>query len=290
MATSSSTKKAAKLAQKGPGRSVRFQGGTVFPIVVTIVLVVGLGLIVYGRQTMPAIDSSPPTLGDRWHAAYGIYLCDGWVRFEDGADEGADVQIDETTGVRTGVYSEGDGIIRWYPESLDQVGRNAVLGLFLEANGAEIENDRLTFPSSDVLGAHPDFADSAPSEILDEYVAGETECDGRDASVSVRVWDSFTDVGSGQRFIANMGQIPIRQDGRVFAIYFGPDDIDQPMPPWADDLQQFAFVDAGQVLPELPPSDPTVEVGGDATVPAEPSGDETDGTVPDESTEPDTDG
>jgi hypothetical protein len=159
------------------------------------------------------------------------------------------------------------------------VGGNAVLGLFLDINGTRIENDRLTFASDSSIGAHPDFVDSAPSEILDEYIADETECDGRDASVSVRVWESFTDVGSGQRFIANMGQIPLRQDGRVFAIYFGPDDIDQPMPPWADDLQQFAFVDSGQVFPELPLPDPTIEVDG--TVPEEPTGDETDGTDPD---------
>ena len=45
MATSSSTKKAAKLAQKGSGRTVRFQGGTVFPVAVALVLVIGLGLI-----------------------------------------------------------------------------------------------------------------------------------------------------------------------------------------------------------------------------------------------------
>lgn len=289
MASSSSTKKAAKLARKGSGRSVRFQGGTVFPFVVAVVLVLGLGLIVYGRQTMPAIDSSPPTLGDRWHAAYGIYLCDGWVRFEAGAD-GAAEEDDDPFAVRTGVYSEGDGIIRWYPDSLDQVGGNAVLGRFLEVNGAEIRNDRLVFPSANVLGAHPDHTGAAPSEILDEYIAGETKCDGRNASVSVRVWDSFTDVGSGQRYIANMGRIPIRQDGRVFAIYFGPDDIAQPMPPWADDLQRFAFVNSGQILPDL--LDPLT--GIDDTFPddvldgTDPDGTDPDGTDPGEPGDEDT--
>ena len=61
MATSSSsTKKAAKLATKGKGKKVRFQGGTIFPIAVAATLILGLALIVYSRQTLPAADASPP--------------------------------------------------------------------------------------------------------------------------------------------------------------------------------------------------------------------------------------
>src|SRR5690606_39049323 len=76
--TSSATKRAAKLAQKGKGKRVRFQGGTLFPMVVAITLILGLALIVYSRQTQPAADSSPPTVNDHWHAAYGFFLCDTW--------------------------------------------------------------------------------------------------------------------------------------------------------------------------------------------------------------------
>ena len=36
MASSSSTKKAAKLAQKGKGRKVRFQGGTIERVVIDV--------------------------------------------------------------------------------------------------------------------------------------------------------------------------------------------------------------------------------------------------------------
>ena len=56
--------KAAKLAQKGKGRKVRFQGGTVFPAAVAITLILGFALIVYSRQTLPEADSTPPTIND----------------------------------------------------------------------------------------------------------------------------------------------------------------------------------------------------------------------------------
>ena len=56
--SSSSTKKAAKLAQSGSGKKVRFQGGMLFPAVVTLVFVLGISLVVYARQSRPSVDAS----------------------------------------------------------------------------------------------------------------------------------------------------------------------------------------------------------------------------------------
>ena len=53
MAPSSSAKKVAKLASRGKGKKVRFQGGTLFPLVIAIVVVLLGALIVYARQTRP---------------------------------------------------------------------------------------------------------------------------------------------------------------------------------------------------------------------------------------------
>jgi hypothetical protein len=44
--SSSSAKKVAKLAQRGKGKKVRFQGGTLFPAVVLAVVILGLLTIV----------------------------------------------------------------------------------------------------------------------------------------------------------------------------------------------------------------------------------------------------
>lgn len=249
MANSSSTKKAAKLAQKGSGRSVRFQGGTVFPAVVAVVLIVGLGLIVYGRQTLPSADASPPTINDHWHAAYGFNICGEWYQLAgDLEDRNSQGQYIYTNFLRTGIHSHDDGVIHWHPNTSRAVGKNAVLGVFLESYNVELEDDRLAFPADNVLG------------FTDEYIEGETQCNGEDASLSVRAWDSFTDTDAGQRYIANMDRIRIENDGMVFGIYFGPDDMEQTMPPWSAQLPQLGAIDSGQILPrDLLQTDDSVE-------------------------------
>jgi hypothetical protein len=268
VASSSSTKKAAKLAQKGKGQKIRFQGGIVFPIAVAATLIIGLALIVYGRQTLPAADQSRPTINDHWHAAYGFYLCDGWVQLNGNLEErNSQGQFTNTKFLQTGIHSHDDGVIHWHPYTSRAVGKNAKLNVFLDTYDVVLDNDRLVFPSATTVGPNPNYVGDAPSEILQEYVEGETQCDGEDAELSVKVWDSFTDTDNGQRYIANMGNVRVTNDGMVFGIYFTAKDADQPMPPWAQQLPQLGAVDTGQIRPED-------LLQGDSTVP---------GTMPDDS-------
>ena len=251
MASSSSTKRAAKLAERGKGQRVRFQGGTVFPLAVAITLIVGLGLIVYARQSVPAADQSPPTINDHWHAAYGFYLCDGWVQLNGNLEErNSQGQLTNTNFIRSGIHSHDDGVIHWHPYTSVATGRNAVLGVFLDSYDVELTDDSITFPSAGAMGPNPDHAGEAPSEILTEYIEDETQCDGEDAEVTVVAWGSFTDTDGGSRYIANMNNIHIDNDGMVFGIYFTPDGTDQVMPPWAPDLPELGEIDSGQLRPE----------------------------------------
>ncbi len=237
--TSSSTKKAAKLAGKGKGQKVRFQGGTVFPLAVAATLILGLALIVYSRQTLPSADDSPPTINDHWHAAYGFYLCDTWYQLDGDLEErDANGQFTNTNFVRTGIHSHNDGVIHWHPYNSRGVGKNADLGVFLETYEVELENDTITFPEQNALGGQ---------EVWEE---GVTQCDGEDGEVSVKAWGSFTDTDGGTRYIANMDEVHIDNDGMVFAIYFTADGEPQVMPPWAQDLPQLGAVDSGQILPD----------------------------------------
>ena len=304
MASSSSTRKAAKLAQKGKGQKVRFQGGTVFPLAVAITLIVGLGLIVYARQTVPAADQSPPTINDHWHVAYGFYLCDGWVQLNGNLEErNSQGQFTNINFVRSGIHSHDDGVVHWHPYTSRATGRNATLGVFLESYEVELNDDSIKFPSAGSVGPNPNFASQAPSEILTEYIEGENQCDGEDAEVTVRAWGSFTDTDSGSRYIANMDNIHVDNDGMVFGIYFTPDDADQPMPPWSPNLPELGAIDSGQLRPEdleslldtgdepgttveggtVPPADTLVEdtsTDDDATETTEPATTEPDTTEP----------
>ena len=270
--SSSSTKKAAKLAQKGKGQKIRFQGGAVFPIIVAATLILGLALIVYSRQTLPAADSSPPTIDDHWHAAYGFYLCDTWYQLEGDLEErNSQGGFTNTNFVQTGIHSHNDGVIHWHPFTSRAVGRNATLGVFLDTYDVELSNDSLRFQSTAALSANPDFL---PQNFnpLEEYIEGETQCDGEDAELAVKAWGAFTDTDGGRRFIANMDEVHLDNDGMVFAIYFTSDESGQSMPPWSQDLPQLGAVDSLQVNPEdLLQSATTVAADGDngGSIPAD---------------------
>jgi hypothetical protein len=251
VASSSSTKKAAKLAQKGKGQKVRFQGGTVFPLAVALTLIVGLALIVYARQTVPSADDSPPTINDHWHAAYGFYLCDGWVQLNGNLEErNSQGQFTNVNFVRTGIHSHDDGVIHWHPYTSRATGRNAVLGVFFDSYDVEVTDDAIRFPSMDRVGPNPDFVDQAPTDLRQEYIEGETKCDGEDGEVTVKAWGSYTDTDGGSRYIANMDNVHIDNDGMVFAIYFTPKDASQVMPPWAANLPELGAIDTEQLRPD----------------------------------------
>ncbi len=251
MASSSSTKKAAKLAQKGKGRKVRFQGGTVFPAAVALTLVIGLGLIVYSRSTLPAAAASPPTINDHWHAAYGLYLCDDWFMLNGNLEElSAQGGFVNTDFRRTGIHSHDDGVIHWHPYTSAAVGDNAVLGVFLENYGVELTNESIRFENVGAVGPNPNFPPANGFDVVDEYVEGETQCNGEDAEVSIKAWGSFTDTDGGNRYIANMDRIHLDNDGMVFGIYFTPKDTPQNMPPWASQLPELGAVDMQQIRPE----------------------------------------
>ncbi len=247
MATSSSsTKKAAKLAKSGGSRSIRFQGGTIFPLAVAITLIVGLGLIVYARQSRPAADATPPQVNDHWHHAYGFYLCDQWYVLR-GALEERDSQgnLANRKYLRTTIHSHDDGVIHWHPYTTVAVGKRAKLGVFLDNYNVEIDDNSLRFPDNFVM-FDPDDPAKVPVPVASEWLEGETKCNGEDAELSIVKWNVWSDLErDGERYIANMGNIPITQDGMAFAIMFAPRDAGKIKPPTYDNLEELGAVDMG---------------------------------------------
>lgn len=277
--SSSSTKKAAKLAKSGQGKKVRFQGGTLFPAVVAVVVVLGLALVVFARQSRPTVDASAPTQSDHWHHAYGFYLCDQWFQLSGDAEEQDEAGFLNTDFARTGIHSHDDGLIHWHPFSEAAVGDNATLGVFLDTYGVELSNDELVFPEAQRPGL-------PFQQETGEFIEGETTCtiegEEQDAELKVVVWNNFTDTDDGTTYIADFNNIRLDRNEMVIAIAFVPANTDISMPPWAADLPELGAVDSGQLTPEeiaglqaggtIPPGqEPDVSVPGvtapEATVP-----------------------
>ncbi len=216
VAATSSTKKAAKLAGKGKGRSVRFQGGRIFPMSVLVVLVLGVASIAYARQSIPGYgDGDPVTpISEYRDVAIGFDICGEWQVLEYAGEPGADGRIlnaDEAYRA-TGVYAYGDEVVTVHPYAAELADASLDLGAVLGTFGITIADDALTFPADQLDGA--------------VYTEGESTCsvDGSDvdAELSVVVWDSADESGDGNRYISKMDEIPIDTDGMVMAVAFVP--------------------------------------------------------------------
>jgi hypothetical protein len=250
--SSSSTKKAAKLAKSGQGKKVRFQGGTLFPVVVTVIIVLGLALVVYARQSRPSVDASgAPQQSDHWHHAYGFYLCDTWFKLEGDAEQPGTEDFNQYQ--RTGIHSHEDGLIHWHPFSSASVGSNATLGVFLDTYGVELTNSKLTFPESQQAALESQLAGQEPprEDILVWEDGDKCTVDGseKNAELKVVVWNNFTDTDDGTTYIADFDNIRLDQDQMVVAIAYVPDDTDVSMPPWAPELPSLGEIDSGVVNP-----------------------------------------
>ncbi len=157
VATSSSANKVAKLASRGKGKKVRFQGGTIFPAIVVVVVIVMLGLVAYARASRPSDGSGPPRLGDHWHAAYGFYVCDDTGAsflpnlqgtLESTTTDAAGNQVYADKDFRnTGVHSHGDGVIHYHPYTSQSTGTRARLGVFLDNYDIKLTDTKLEFPA-----------------------------------------------------------------------------------------------------------------------------------------------
>ena len=259
--SSSSTKKAAKLAKSGQGKKVRFQGGTLFPVVVTVVIALGLALVVYARQSQPSVDASgAPQQSDHWHHAYGFYLCDTWFKLEGDAEQQGSENF--TQYQRTGIHSHDDGLIHWHPFSSASVGSNARLGVFFDTYGVDLTNSKLTFPESQrealetQLIAQPEREDILVWEDGDECTIDGSQ---ESAELKVVVWNNFTDTDDGTTYIADFDNIRLDRDQMVVVVAFVPDNTDISMPPWAPELPSLGEIDSGVVNPndQLAPADTT---------------------------------
>ncbi|MFZ9232020.1 MAG: hypothetical protein ACO25P_09400 [Ilumatobacteraceae bacterium] len=257
MGKASSAKRVARLAQKGKGRKVRFQGGTLFPALIVGISVVGLALVVYSRSSIPN-QNVPPTVEDHWHASYGFYACDAWLPDLQGNKEELDSagQLVSDGFRRTGIHSHDDGVIHWHPYSSEATGRNAKLGVFLDVYGVKVSDTKIEFPA-DQGGA--------------VYEEGVTKCtvDGKevDGEVVVYAFDSYDAPDDVTTYITNFDEIRLKNDAMAFSIVFAPAGDKPGLPPSAANLPELGAADQGGTTTTTAIDSSSTTVPGATTVP-----------------------
>lgn len=224
---------------------MRFQGGTLFPAVVLGVVLIGLLTIVYARESRPDPGSFPPQVGDHWHAAYGMYVCDGWLPLLTGNQEetvtdsaGNQSYVNDDFG-STGIHSHDDGVIHYHPYSAKAIGKRAKLGLFLDVYDVELDTDHLKLPA----------AQGGDEYTVDDYKCLDAQGETIDEDIEIKViaWDNYQDTGKGSTYITDLADVRLTSDGMVFSIVVGPKGTEPGMPPWADELPELGAADGGNV-------------------------------------------
>ncbi|MFM8866948.1 MAG: hypothetical protein ACKOFZ_01505 [Ilumatobacteraceae bacterium] len=210
MARSSSAQKIARLAQKGKGKKVRFQGGSTFATVILAIILVGSILVAYARQSEPVVDASL-TAEQQYALSFGVYVCDEFVQGIAAVPAADAIDPEASTTI------VGEGLVLWKPQVLAGE-RKARLGTIFDLYGLEVTDSSITFPASvSVNGGQP----------VEE---GTTECDGEPGSLVVVTWPDALDTATSERSIASFDGVRLTDDNMAIVLAFIKDGADVPQP------------------------------------------------------------
>ena len=143
MGKASSSKKVARAAGTGGGRTSRGKTPVLWYGTLALIMVVGIGLTVFSReQRLDALNSpeskeEPRANDSHWHVALGVRVCDRWL----------DPVTDQTDP--KGIHTHGDGIIHVHPFVASAAGRRATFERFAEVVGGKLEPRRFAWPEGD---------------------------------------------------------------------------------------------------------------------------------------------
>ncbi|MGH9178756.1 MAG: hypothetical protein ACRD0N_09420 [Acidimicrobiales bacterium] len=146
MGKASSSKKVARAASTGGGRTSRGSRPRLWYASMALVALLGSLVIVTSRNERQAAsnplksekprpaDSSRNFAGDHWHAAYGIYICDQFL---------APIQSDRDP---LGIHTHNEGVVHIHPFTRAASGRKATFGVFADTVGLEVDEDSVKVP------------------------------------------------------------------------------------------------------------------------------------------------
>jgi hypothetical protein len=118
MGKASSSKKVARVARTGGGRTARGSRNWVWPMFMAVIVVAGVVGVAFSRDQGQAAVIHP-TLGDHWHAAYGFDICGKFLG-----------DLPQPPNL-IGIHTHGDGVLHIEPQVSADTGKAATLGRFV---------------------------------------------------------------------------------------------------------------------------------------------------------------
>lgn len=162
-----------------------------------LVIVLGVALVAFARSGREA--TSAPRLGDHWHSAYDIYVCDTFR---------AKI-VDETDP--NGIHTHGDGIMHIHPFNSLASGKNATIGQFFAAYGGRIDDTSLVLDTGE------------------EIVEG-GDCGGEPTVLKVARFDAQDRDRAPDVVTEDLADVRYLKNLEAFTIAFVPEGVEPPAP------------------------------------------------------------
>ena len=168
-----------------------------FPVMVALVVVLGALLVFWARTDREA--TSAPRVGDHWHSAYDVYVCDTFR---------SKIVLETDPN---GIHSHGDGLIHIHPFNKLASGRDAVLGEFFAAFGGFIDDQSFMLDTG-------------------ETVVEGFDCGGEPAVLKVARFDADDLSREPEILTEDLANLRLLKNREAFTIAMVPESVDPPAP------------------------------------------------------------
>ena len=168
-----------------------------FPVMVALVVVLGALLVLWARTDREA--TSAPRVGDHWHSAYDVYVCDTFR---------SKIVLETDPN---GIHSHGDGLIHIHPFNKLASGRDAVLGEFFAAFGGFIDDQSFMLDTG-------------------ETVVEGFDCGGEPAVLKVARFDADDLSREPEILTEDLANLRLLKNREAFTIAMVPESVDPPAP------------------------------------------------------------
>jgi len=175
-------------------------------------------VVFVARGSNETASAVSPVVGDHWHAAFGVYVCNDFLPAV--ADGPQDVK---------GIHTHQDGIIHIHPFAGSASGNNAKLQVFADQVGMKLSSDGFTMPDG--------------TEYKNGY-----DCNGTPAVVTVSQWNSADELMKDPNtppdvvYTKDFGSIRFTDDRMAFTLAVAPEGTTIPGPQSLDTLNSLSDV------------------------------------------------